>query len=133
MHGLIKLSLLVLANLPLWVFGWPIEPKGLISPSLFYFIVSIIGIPVYYLKNNRQGKLSWPKWNNSLFKPSGNPLANVDFYGLMFLTLGVNIIIQSQTTFGVPSKIGQSSIALGLGMLLGLGITLLINRTHRIK
>ena len=74
-------------------------------------------------------RLKWPNWNSNLFNPKGDTaLENVDFFGILFTIIGLSMIISNKMNYDEISKIGLTSISFGLGVLLGLLLTVKIGQ-----
>lgn len=133
--GIIKLSILVINVVIIFALPWPNEPDELLtSPTIPFLFMSSV-IPIYYLTIRKEKKenLNWPSWNTSLFNPS-IPFGNVDFFGTMFSSVGLAMIVSNKINYDVISQAGLTSVSFGLGILFGLLMTLIIGkRLNRLK
>jgi hypothetical protein len=129
--GLIKFLIIGINATLIFVLPWPSEPEGLLTSPILPFVFMIALIPSYYLllRKEKMERLKWPNWNSNLFNPKGDTaLENVDFFGILFTIIGLSMIISNKMNYDEISKIGLTSISFGLGVLLGLLLTVKIGQ-----
>jgi hypothetical protein len=127
--GIIKLSILVINVVIIFSLPWPNEPNGFLTSPTIPFLFMTILIPIYYLtiRKEKRENLKWPSWNTRLFNPN-IPFGNVDFFGTMFASVGLAMIVSNKINYDVISQVGLTSVSFGLGILFGLLMTLIIGK-----
>lgn len=123
--GKIKAALLVVFALPsLFIPFGPITELSL--PHLIApFVLAIIVIPVNCLLFSSGREIVMPHWNDNPMLHK-RPLAQYQFYGLFFLSVGFSIAIGSKIHLGQISDVAPVSILLGLGIIAGIRVTLVL-------
>jgi hypothetical protein len=129
--GIIKLLIIGVNTMLIFVLPWPSEPEALFTSPILPFVVMTGLIPGYYLlmRKEQKEKLKWPNWSTNLFNPKGNTaLENIDFFGILFITIGLSMIISNEINYNELSKAGMTSVFSGLGILCGLFLTIKIGQ-----
>jgi hypothetical protein len=132
--GLTKLLIIGVNIILIFTLPWPSEPDALLMSSILPFVAMTGIIPGYHLliRKEKKEKLKWPNWNINLFNPQGDTaLGNIDFFGILFATIGLSMIINNKINYNELSKVGMTSVSFGLGILCGLFLTIKIG--HRIQ
>lgn len=134
--GLIKLLIIGVNVILSFLLPWPIEPDGLLTSPMLPFVIMICLIPGYYLliRKEKKERLRWPDWNSSLFNPTATTaFENIDFFGILFATIGLSMIISNKVNYDETSKVGLTAVSLGLGILCGLRLTIKIGQRPKAK
>jgi hypothetical protein len=127
--GVIKIAILIFNVVVIFALPWPNEPDEMLTSPTIPFLFMAIVVPVYYLivRKEKKANLKWPHWNTSLFNPD-IPFGNVDFFGIMFASVGLAMIVSNKINYDVVSQAGLTSVSFGLGILFGLLMTLIIGK-----
>jgi hypothetical protein len=126
-----KIKALILGVLFLPNIVWPINSStdSSITSSLFPLIFGVIAIPLVVKINSFIFglKIEKPTWNHNplhLLKP----LLFFHFMAVFFISTGISIIIGTLWKYQAFNQFGLSGIFFGIGILLGIELTLKITR-----
>ena len=129
-----KIKAIVLGILFLPNIIWPINTSNdfNISSMLSLLIFSVIAIPVIVKINSiiLGLKIERPNWNHNplhLLKP----LIFFHFMAIFFISTGISIIIGSLWKYQAFNQFGMTGIVFGIGILLGIELTLKFTRKKK--
>jgi hypothetical protein len=117
----IILGLLFLPNIFAPIGAQPHQGLTMIFTPLIF---GSIALPLIIKFNTLFGReISKPNWNDSPLTLK-KPLVMFDFFAYFFLTVGLSMLIGTGIKFHSLSNFGLTSISFGLGIFIGIWLTL---------
>jgi hypothetical protein len=124
--GKIKAILLVVLSLPNLLAPIGANPEqGLLAAILMPLIFGSIAIPLISKFNSTLlgREIAKPHWNDNPLKLK-RPLSFFHFGAFFFLAVGLSMVAGTAIKFQTLSQFGLTSIFFGIGILIGIALTL---------
>ncbi len=123
-NGKIKAVIIGLCALPNLITPIGAQPQlGLIFSIIPPLLFGSLAIPLI-IKSVHGREIAMPTWNDNPLKLK-RPLSFFHFGAYFFIAVGMSVLIGAGIKYNIVSRIGLASIAYGLGMLIGIHLTLL--------